>query len=238
MRLSELLAVPRGIIAAVGGGGKTTLLTRLALELSQTHTVLLAATTHMWPPRCDTLLSPTREAIAEAFTKTRLLAVGDPTAEGKLTEVSALNGDYTGLADYVLVEADGSRGLPLKAPDGHEPVLPEGAALVIAVAGMSCVGRTIETVAHRPARYARLVGAEPGDVVTPAMVAYVLTHPKGQKKGVSCRFEIALNQADTEKRVAFARDIAKETNGEAILLALAATPPWVERWQNGRPIKE
>ena len=40
MTLSEALRVPRGITAFVGGGGKTTAIRRLAMELSERGRVL------------------------------------------------------------------------------------------------------------------------------------------------------------------------------------------------------
>ncbi len=35
--------------------------------------------------------------------------------------------------DVILIEADGSRGMPLKAPDEHEPCIPKSSCCVIAV---------------------------------------------------------------------------------------------------------
>lgn len=43
MRICDVLAVPRGITAVVGGGGKTSLIWRLATELCQMERVLLTA---------------------------------------------------------------------------------------------------------------------------------------------------------------------------------------------------
>ncbi len=234
MRLSETLSIPRGVTAAVGGGGKTSLLNRLAAELSRTNTVLLLTTTHIWPPACETLLLPTRARIRDAFAHTNLLAAGDPSPEGKLTAAAALRDEYEGLADYVLVEADGARGLPLKAPDAREPVLPANAALVIAVAGMACAGQTIAQSAHRPALYAELAGLPPDAYVTPQTVARVLTHPNGQKKGVTGRFLIVLNQTDTGERLAFAREVARSQAEETVLTALASIPDRAERWRHGK----
>lgn len=233
MRLSTLMNVPRGITAAVGGGGKTSLLWRLAQELSESATVLLATTTHIWPPACETLLNPTAEEVRAAFRHTNLLAVGSPAADGKLREMAALRGQYEGLADYVLIEADGSRGLPLKAPADHEPVLPAGAALVVAVAGMACTGQTVAAVAHRPALYAALCGLDESASVTPEAVACVLSHPQGQRKGVTGRFCAVLNQADTPERSAFARTVAARLEAETIITALQTQPHFAERWLNG-----
>lgn len=236
MRLSDALRIPHGITAAIGGGGKSTLLRTLADELTGQGTVLLTTTTHIWAPAENLLTNPTRALIREAWAKSRLLTVGDLTPEGKLAAPRALNGDFTGLADFVLVEADGSRGLPLKAPAEHEPVLPDETELVIAVAGMRCAGMTIALAAHRPERYARLTGLTPDAPVTPDAVARVLCHPEGQRKGVTGRFTAVLNQADTPERLAFARSVARLTPGEVWITALQTRPGWLEGWLDGKPI--
>ncbi len=236
MRLNEALAVPRGVTALVGGGGKTSLLLALARELSETARVLVITTAHIWPPPFETLLSPTRAAVLDAFARTNLLAAGDPGADGKLSEAAALGRDWAWLADYVLVEADGSRGLPLKAPAEHEPALPEGAALVIAVAGMGCAGQTVAQAAHRPELYAALTGLAPDAVVTPDAVAGALLHPNGQHRGVTGRFSVLLNQADTPERLAFAREVARLLPCDAVIAALQSLPGFVELWRAGRPV--
>ena len=236
MRLSDALHIPHGITAAVGGGGKSTLLRTLAEELTEQGTVLLTTTTHIWAPAENLLTNPTRASIREAFTKTRLMTVGDAAAEGKLAAPGALNGDFSGLADYVLVEADGSRGLPLKAPAEHEPVLPAGTELVIAVAGMRCAGLMVAEAAHRPERYASLTGLAPDALLTPDAVARVLCHPQGQRKGVTGRFAVVLNQADTPVRLAFARAVARLTPAEVWITALQTRPDWLEGWLDGKPI--
>jgi len=234
MRVSDQLMIPKGITAVVGGGGKTSLIWRLAAELSEHAKVLLTTTTHIRLPACPTLLSPNREQIVSAFRNTNLLAVGDIAQEQKLTAVQGLNDDYHGLADYVLIEADGSRGLPLKAPAVHEPVLPAGAELTVAVAGMGCLGKTIAEAAHRSALYAELVGATETEFVTPEMVARVLVHPQGQKKGLRSRFAVVLNQTDTPERLTFAREVAEKLMEETLIVALQCKPEWAERWRCGK----
>ncbi|HNW85790.1 MAG TPA: selenium cofactor biosynthesis protein YqeC [Candidatus Limiplasma sp.] len=227
-RLSETLRVPKGLTAAVGGGGKTSLLWRLALELSEKGRVVLATTTHIRPPQCLTLLDPTRQAVEDALKKVSLIAIGRPTPDGKLAEVKGLQGQYEGLADYVLIEADGSRGLPLKAPAEYEPALPAHVSLVLAVAGMDCVGRTVGQAAHRPERYAAIAQAGLEDWVTPEMVATVLDHPYGQRKGVSGPMTVVLNQTDTPQRLMFARAVAERLREDVAIVALQNKPEWVE----------
>lgn len=236
MRLCEMLRVPGGITAVVGGGGKTTLIWRLAQELSEQASVLITTTAHIRVPACETLLNPTPEQVRAAFAHGNLLAVGAEAEAGKLTEAPALRGLYQTLADYVLIEADGSRGLPLKAPAAHEPAMPAGAALTVAVAGMGCAGQTIAAAAHRPALYAALCGLPEGATVTPEAVARVLGHSQGQRKAVAGRLIVLLNQADTPGRLAFARDVATRLNEEAFITALQTSPDLIEHWLHGSQI--
>ncbi|MFS8544521.1 MAG: putative selenium-dependent hydroxylase accessory protein YqeC, partial [Limnochordales bacterium] len=79
---------------------------------------------------------------------------------GKLTGVDPrVIGRWRDVADVVLVEADGSRGLPLKAPKEGEPAVPPDADVFIPVAGMTAIGRPLaEGAVHRPERVAALLG--------------------------------------------------------------------------------
>jgi probable selenium-dependent hydroxylase accessory protein YqeC len=71
------------------------------------------------------------------------------------------------LAEYVLVEADGSRGLPFKAWAPDEPVLPEMASTVVVVAGLSVIGKPLtDAHVHRAERMAGVLGVPPGSEVT------------------------------------------------------------------------
>ena len=51
--------------------------------------------------------------------------------------------------DWVVVEADGSRMLPVKAPAAHEPVVPVETTLLIPVVGIDALSGPIREVAHR-----------------------------------------------------------------------------------------
>ena len=46
-------------------------------------------------------------------------------------------------ADYILVEADGSGGLPLKGHLNYEPVIPGATTLIVVVVGADILGKTI-----------------------------------------------------------------------------------------------
>jgi probable selenium-dependent hydroxylase accessory protein YqeC len=137
---------------------------------------------------------------------------GKPTQDGKLAAPDLSIAQMERLADYVLVEADGAKRLPLKAPAEHEPVIPASAGLVIAVAGLDGIGQAIAQAAFRPAQYAALCGKAETDAVTTSDAARVLAHENGQRKGLPAhaRFAVLLNKADDEMRRNSALEIAAE----------------------------
>ena len=114
-QLWELLGVDRGVTAVMGSGGKTSLLYQLAEELRPRGTVLLATTTHiMKPPQYP--FAVTAEELTAALAAYGAACAGCYTPEGKLTAPSFQG--WQQAADFVLVEADGSKRLPAKAVVG------------------------------------------------------------------------------------------------------------------------
>ena len=98
--------------------------------------------------------------------------LADPLS-GQMFTVGAY-GTLAQLADFVLVEADGAKRLPLKAHASHEPVIPEEAQRVIMVIGIDGVGKTIRETCHRSALYAQFAGVDEETVVTPQLAARVV----------------------------------------------------------------
>ena len=93
--------------------------------------------------------------------------------------------------DAVVVEADGSRRLPFKAPAAHEPVIPATSTIVVPIVGLDVLGRSLDAEhVHRPQLVADLTGVALGQPVTPEMIATVLAHPRGGAKA-GCRWRPA-----------------------------------------------
>lgn len=112
-----------------------------------------------------------------------------------------------------VVEADGSAQRPLKAPAGHEPVIPSSTTIVLAVAGMDAMGRPLgPRHVHRPERVSALTGSAPGQIITPRDMAHVLWHPEGCARGrpVGSRVWPVVNGVDSPDQLAAARWVARE----------------------------
>lgn len=131
------------LITATGGGGKTSFLYAAGRALSRRGRVLITTTTKIFPPaedECPNLFigPPAGCVAAAAAAENRLLTAAGGRKPPKLIgyspeEVSALAGDKR-LA-HVLTEADGSRGLSLKAYETWEPPVPGGTSLHVVVLG-------------------------------------------------------------------------------------------------------
>lgn len=177
MGLAELLEIRPGVTAVTGGGGKTTLLRTLGEELAAGGgRVLLCATTKIFPfAGIPNLTGPAEEVLAEALRTSRLVCAGAPVpGTGKLTAPAIPMARLAELADYVLVEADGSKGLPVKAHLPHEPVIPREAEQTVLLAGASGFGRPVREAVHRSGQFCRLTGADPDEPVTAENLARLL----------------------------------------------------------------
>ena len=239
MTLAESLGMKRDeVVALVGGGGKTTAMFRLAREmvdaggrvLTTTTTKIFAAQIALAPAHVAAA-EATRERVSAALARSpHVLIIGDKEPDtGKAAGISrALFSDLRAWFPEVSIlnEADGSRMRPFKAPAGHEPVIPEETTLVVSVVGADVFGTTLhDDHVHRPERVSALSGAPLGSPITPAVVARVLAHPDGGRKGVPprARVVVLINKVESLPDRAPAQETAnlllREPAIEAVVLA-------------------
>lgn len=176
MMLCDVLEIPKGVSAVIGSGGKTSLILRLAQELQSRGKVVICTTTKMWRPAENEVLCRTKEEAVEALKVANIVYIGEINQQNKL--IPPVFDGWWALADYVLVEADGSAGLPLKAHAPWEPVLPPACRKTVCVVGASGIGKPIEAAAHRPDRFAALCGKKMTDRVEERDIAAVLSAEK------------------------------------------------------------
>ena len=158
------------MIAVVGSGGKTTLIRNMAAQYrAQGKTVLITPSTHMFVEE-DTLLTDDPATIIRALQETGLVMAGIPDGV-KLKALSRETFEAVrDHADVVLVEADGSRMLPLKYPNGTEPVIPENTDVICVVCGLNAIGQKAKDVCHRLELVKACLGIGDDTVITPEHV--------------------------------------------------------------------
>ena len=200
MKLAPLLKIEKGVTAIIGSGGKTTLLRTLSGELP--GRVLLCTSTHFQGyADLPTVLDPTEVDLRKALAAHPIVCAAGRSPTGKLVDCGLPYETLAGLADFVLVEADGSRQRPLKAHARHEPVIPPCTRQVICVVGLSGLHRPVSEVVHRPELFCPLVGCTPEDEATPERVSRAL----GQEHLADTYF---LNQAESGSVLQDAKIIA------------------------------
>jgi probable selenium-dependent hydroxylase accessory protein YqeC len=187
--LTEALALgPRESVALVGGGGKTGCLRLLAQELSEWSPRVLAATTtavflkdlaDLGPVLVESDLPALRTRLVAALAAGGLVcAVRSVGRDGKAVGLPVEWVDdvwAAGYVDHLVLEADGSRGMSLKAFEAHEPQVPLGATLIVQVAGLDVLGAPLqEPYVHRAELLARALGVEEGALVTADLYADAL----------------------------------------------------------------
>ncbi|MDR3555691.1 MAG: selenium cofactor biosynthesis protein YqeC [Syntrophobacteraceae bacterium] len=217
-----------GVVSLVGAGGKTTLMFQLARELAaQGRSVLTTTTTRIFVPTPEQ--SPTL-FLARDLPALRQKLEGRTRGGTHVTAAaSVLDGSnklagyppelidalrQAGLFHWILVEADGSKRLPLKAPAEHEPVIARSSGLIVAVVGLEAVGKPLgDENVFRASLYSRLTGVALGSPVSAESVVCALLAPEGIFRGSPhpSRRVVFLNQAD---------DPVRRSAGQAIATSL------------------
>lgn len=187
----------RSHVALVGGGGKSTLLQAVGDQVQ--GRVVLTTTTKMGADQHAgrrVLLDPTDDEVDEAAEDEPVI-VWSRLDGHKAAGVDPVRCDaWFRLVDHVIIEADGSRRHPFKAPGPFEPVIPSTATLVISVIGADALGRVILDRCHRPLRVAALAGCRPDRRLEPWMAAAVILHERGVAASVppGAELAVAINQ--------------------------------------------
>ena len=235
-------------LALVGSGGKTTALFHIGRELLENNSgitslpspVLLAATTHMSVEQLE--MADQHFVLESAIDIAKLkidhfqglVLLTGPLLDDKRAAGLAMpimNG-LVSLADEYqfpfLVEADGSRQKPLKAPSENEPVIPGWVDSVVVVSGISGVGKVLSSRwVHRPERFSMLASVNLGDRITPEAVGRVLCNPLGGLKNIpgETRRIVLLNQAESAVRQATAYRLVDYLLPEFHAVVIAALHP-------------
>lgn len=190
MKISEALGLQeKGVISLVGGGGKTSLMYRLAEELSSQYKVVITTTTKIFRPASDKfpLVLLKKDDLPGQELDEHLLQGLRPVVGSGLLENNKLNGisrEQVDLlqnhADFIIAEADGSKGLSLKGHLSFEPVIAGSTNVLLVVIGADILGKTLDVrYVHRPEIVAKLTGRKLGSEIDAEMVAELITHPQG-----------------------------------------------------------
>jgi molybdenum cofactor cytidylyltransferase len=209
------------LVAFVGGGGKTSLM--LALASALPGGVVVTTTTRIFAVQMKMAAAVCYEGdLSELGPKlTRhnsCLVVGKVEGDKALGVDRQLPSKLLSRPDveYVLVEADGSRMRPIKAPAEHEPVVPDLVTHLVPVVGIDALDNDIQQIAHRPELVVRLLAGgrrrpQTSDRLSTSDIAELLTHAEGGLKDVpdGTRVIPFINKVETDGQLLAARQVAR-----------------------------
>ncbi|MCR4318411.1 MAG: selenium cofactor biosynthesis protein YqeC [Planctomycetes bacterium] len=137
------------LVSIVGGGGKTSLLKALSRELCDEGLFVLAGTT-------TKMRIPEPEEFQVVF-RSEIENVGMPEPAGKPAfivgkmdekkvfglEKEFFDDIFVRFGKTIIIEADGSRHLPIKGHGDFEPVIPSKTTTIVYVLGASALGKPV-----------------------------------------------------------------------------------------------
>lgn len=234
MLISEALNLKeKAFISLVGAGGKSTLFNRLVEELvHKNKRIVLTTTTKMFRWQLVPFIKkgrliedhneePVRESIKKYFSLKskggRLAVIREKMKNKGEEKVSGPPPEWLDkwwredLVDFILIEADGASGRPLKAPAPHEPVIPLSTTDLVGVIGIDALGLSLqEENVFRSEIFSRLTGLNLGEKIGIEALSLLICHPEGLFKGVppGCRCHLFINKVEDSNSIKMAEELA------------------------------
>lgn len=209
------------LIALTGAGGKTSIMFWLASVIKERgKRVITTTTTKMFMPesgdvilqkdspnflnKLDSVLTDHHSAtVAFEYDNQSKKLIGL-----SLEAISSIL--HSNIADCILVEADGAARKPLKAPNDHEPVIPQETAVCIGVMGLDAVYSPLsKDTVHRHDLFSKLTGRKLGEAITSSDLITLATSSHGlfQYCPPSSQRYVFLNKIDLPNALNAATDI-------------------------------
>ncbi|WP_252223953.1 MULTISPECIES: selenium cofactor biosynthesis protein YqeC [unclassified Clostridium] len=218
------------IISFVGGGGKTSSIYELGSELSKLgKKVIITTTTHMQMPEKNFVLTDKEDDILNLLNTENMITVGQKCIKKSdhdkyknlISEENKGREKIQGFSiestknlikycEFLLIEADGAKRLPLKMPANHEPVILEESNLVIGVCGIDALGQSIKEICHRKELVTEFLNVDEEHKISEEDIAKILSSEKGQRKNVKCDYKVIVNKVDDEEKLNIAKNIFNE----------------------------
>lgn len=214
--LKDIFNIKKGsIVSIVGSGGKTSLLFFLAAELKQNYSVLVTTSTKILKPsvgKYDYLYTNIDSFINSKLTKENNVTVISKSINEENNKLVGIDdGDLEKLLnnfDVILIEADGSRNLPLKGWKDHEPPVLIQTNKTIGVIPIGVLGREIdESFIYGYEEFKKFIGDS--KYIKEEIIKNICISKEGLFKNSTKERCLFINQADEEHHMEKAIKLAK-----------------------------
>lgn len=200
------------VITLVGGGGKTSTIFQLGKELSNLNKkTIITTTTHMELDKDFILIEEDNDIkkVEDVLKENYLIKIGKKESEYKLRSLEFdLLKKIILLSDITLIEGDGSKNLPLKAPKDNEPVIIKETNLVIGIMGFDSLNKKIKDTCHRPELVSELLKKDLEEYIDYQDLVKIANHENGLRKNINCKYKVIINKVDKEEDLQVCKNIA------------------------------
>ena len=201
------------VITVVGAGGKTSTIFELGNELSKLNkNVIITTTTHMKLDKDFLVMEDGFKIknLKKILQKNNLIKIGKKESQHKVKslDIKFLK-SLISITDFLLIEGDGSKQLPLKAPKDNEPVIIEETDLVIGLIGFDSLDKEIQEICHRPELVSKLLQKDLKEKIDIFDLVKIIKSQNGLKKDVNCKYKVIINKVDKKEYLDKCKKIAK-----------------------------
>lgn len=206
--LEEIFNITKGdILSIVGSAGKTTLLFQLAKELREQYHVLATTSTKIYKPstkdcslytNIDSYINNKNRTAQKETTvisrdidcdKNKLIGIND-------NDLDKIINDF----DLAIIEADGSRKLPLKGWKEHEPVILSGTNKTIGIIPIDMLFKKVnENSIYGFEEFKKLVNN--AEFIDCEAIGKICSNKNGLFKNSRGTLYLYINKADTEEYI-------------------------------------
>ena len=161
------------IVSVVGGGGKTTVIRAMLRECMENSDgripCAVSTTTHIQKTNAEYFLGePSMKMFWKKLSDYEAVWMGREIRKGKLASFQKeFLEEVSREPVLLLLEADGAKHFPVKAPAEHEPVICEKTGIVLNVYGMRAIGKKIKDVCFRIGEVEKILGKTGEDILRP-----------------------------------------------------------------------
>lgn len=215
MNVNRVFQLKRNSITSIAGaGGKTTLMFSLAEELRHKFKVLVTTTTKIYVPQSHEYdFIATDEKEFERYNSNRHKGIyvygSNVNKDEKLIGLSCeLLEKQRSYFDYILVEADGSKGKEIKGWNENEPVISRKTEKTIGVVSIEALGKEIsEKNVHRVQEFMEITNSRKGELINIEHITALIFHNRGLFKNAVGEKVLFINKAEGEQKGILAREL-------------------------------
>jgi probable selenium-dependent hydroxylase accessory protein YqeC len=194
----------KSVITVTGSGGKTTMISQLADQLLVAgKRIVITTTTHIYLPEANnaiTILSGSVLAQLKLQYQGIVFAGKSIDSNNKLQgfsneEISLILKNPN--IDFLIIEGDGSKKLPLKGYASYEPVVPDTTDILISIIGLNALGNVVsEESVHRIDKFEKITGKTSGATIEKQDIVKLILSPNGYFKSRGKKNYLILNQVN------------------------------------------